>query len=244
MIGKNDRPVVEWKSPWRIEFERRTAEDKLKARLQKRHAPKPVFRAKAEPTKRIRINPETARFCACGKWIRQNNKTGLCIKCYDTKTLCPCGRRIHLDNEHRLCRFCYPKTHIPVCNVEGCDNVIDKRNRSGMCRTHYDSNRTAIVVESERVNCKAEGCIQKLNANNRCGLCKRHYNLQRRRLNQEEHSCVDCGKRIKSNTKWGRCKKCAIPYNSRAWTEKKRMKREEERARRGAETNNAVSASN
>lgn len=133
---KGDTRVDSWKSPWRIEFERRSAEDKGK------------FRYISAPQIKARQERNPARICdLCPKVLRSRNKSGRCNghaapKVEKVKTLCPgCDKPMRSSPKFRICGKCFTKyryllsqTILRLCDE--CPTKISKNNTTGKCRMH------------------------------------------------------------------------------------------------------------
>jgi len=66
------------------------------------------------------------KHCKCGNKIRKTSKTGKCLECYHN----------WIREQHAQ----LPKTAIKqlTCKEKSCNTVLDRRNRSGYCRKHYN----------------------------------------------------------------------------------------------------------
>lgn len=131
--------VPEWKSDWRKEFERRSAEDKRKPKLvtasqikvrQERPARKPVVRTKPNP----RIGEKRRR----AEW----KEKGLCRSCGRELVpgRCQCSKCLERT------RLYYAKRNgiemVPVSRDRACATCgasLHPRNSYGYCRKHFRS---------------------------------------------------------------------------------------------------------
>lgn len=205
---------VEWKSPWRIEQERRRQEETSKKKL-KSKAPRNLIRIEvaaekprppaasnikssraarcankvlSDVAKNAARRVEPKRFCSgCQRPIRRN-KTGKCQVCIYGRERCECGKTIykHVDNPLNKCMACYRQSLRRPCAQ--CDKL--------------------------------------LNASNKYGLCKEHYSKQRRTIHgSPRDKCASCEKPIRANTKYGKCRVCARTLHSQAWNEMRRQRK-------------------
>lgn len=155
----------EWKSPWRIEFERRSAEEAAARRANRHSRPRPKARCQ-QPKPKREYKPRAP-------------------KRPKMKTLCSCGRRVGKPDE-LYCSWC--RQH--PCAAAGrkcakCDAKIIRTNKSGLCRKHahgvYRKERE-IRKRGPRPVCKyqADGmrCTQRLYRDNQLGLCCFHSGRQ------------------------------------------------------------------
>lgn len=129
-----------WKSPWRLDQERRRAEERTAERPKVRVAP-PVVAPKPSPPKPPRAVKTVAApvWCpcadGCGRLVNPGNKTGRCYRCqpnrrprrYELKKRSPCalecGRMILTFNTVGVCRECRRTISIgKVCRILDAKN--------------------------------------------------------------------------------------------------------------------------
>jgi hypothetical protein len=152
-----------WKSDWRKDLERRMAEDKLK----------PIVKRPKIEVKRVQsMKKKPNRFyfkreCSvCAEPIRQDNKTGRCIK-------------------HKLER---PQPLEVAYACGACNKSIRKT-------TH--------------------------------GICKKCYIKYRRRIEQRNPRCAECGIVIRMSAKYGLCRKHCEPIYKKNEKLVRKMRRQE-----------------
>lgn len=139
-----------WKSPWRREFERRSAEEAERpARIV--HAPQ--IRARQVRVQSLKKKPNREYFkreCeVCGKKIRQTNKTGRCIhhkverpqskELTQSYSCGSCGKPIR-KTKYGVCKPCFIRfrrrilQNRPRCAE--CNTIIRSKTKYGLCRKH------------------------------------------------------------------------------------------------------------
>lgn len=126
-------PDVEWKSPWRLEQERRRAEELLAP--QYIPAPRP-----AAVQKRKRIYEPKKRCEGCNKEMRAGTKSSKCAKCLKRREKCPCGKTLYVKRSYEdLCFTCHEavvRALRPRCDEDGCQAVLQPNNQYSKCHKH------------------------------------------------------------------------------------------------------------
>lgn len=158
---------AEWKSPWRLDFERRSAEEAAIRRATRHLRPHPKPRCE-QPKPKRQHKPRAPRPPKM-------------------KTLCACGRCIG-KRDALACSWCRQHPCIVAklkCSVKDCTAKIICTNNTGLCRKHAQGNYRKlreIRKRGPRPTCKyqADGmrCTQKLYRDNTIGLCGFHSGRQ------------------------------------------------------------------
>lgn len=161
------KPEVEWKSPWRIDFERYLAE-----RPAKRIVSAPQIRARRERSsprcRNQRVTP--TKFCGgCGKGLKSNTASGFCQPCMRARARCACGRTIFKNNSLTQCKQCHVRDSRKKCPL--CPNVLNASNTYGLCKPHYAKYRRFIFQEQLSI---CADCPRLINRDNRFGRCVKH----------------------------------------------------------------------
>lgn len=162
-----DKP---WKSPWLLDFERRSAEDALKPKV----VAKPmtvlprIVKVKAAPKKREPAVPRvrTYKKCirGCGRDLGLMNRTGICRWCPKVDVKRPAWTRV----VRRPC-------------IAGCGKEINANNVTGLCKKCLSPYRMTLKL-GPRPKCKYPKCLELLIRSSRVGLCGWH-NPDRKRRN-------------------------------------------------------------
>jgi hypothetical protein len=144
-----------WKSQWRLDLERRMAEDaasrpalKRPAAAKRLAASRTVNRALGQRPARTR---EPVRLCAkgCGRRVRGAG-IEVCSRCRSgsdpkLRRECAnrCGGRINGNNRTGLCNGCYQKRRMllklgprPKCSFPRCMQLLQRKNPTGLCGWH------------------------------------------------------------------------------------------------------------
>lgn len=199
VVGRPDPP--EWKSAWRREFERRSAEEKA-ARLA---AAREAERSCDVARKRCEGPYVPVYRCAdgCGAGVR--HRGGRCHRCMRAEKarakrshlcLARCGAELY--GNQKLCSACRkvsPRARRTMHQREleatgerracshpsGCDVMLNRNNRSGLCKRHLNltqKRQRRLLAAGERPVCRyqADGmrCTQQLYRTTRNGLCQWH----------------------------------------------------------------------
>lgn len=161
------KPEVEWKSPWRIEQERRRAEEAGRRTLitatqiqTRQERPKQCRNQRVTPTK----------FCGgCGKGVKSNTESGFCQPCLRKRDKCACGRTIYKGNSLSQCKQCHIRDTRKKCPL--CPNMLNASNAYGLCKPHYAKYRR--FIHQDQLSICAD-CPRLINRDNKFGRCVKH----------------------------------------------------------------------
>lgn len=138
-----------WRSEWRKEFERRSAEESLKPRATVKAA-HTVERVKKNYSGRVRVYSRTC--ASCPKKIRTENLTG---RCWD--------HRLNLLKERPDAKTC----------GTGCGKTLNKNASYGLCKLCYIKYRR-LIHQDKRRQCAEPGCLNRLRIDCQWDKCRTH----------------------------------------------------------------------
>jgi hypothetical protein len=153
-----------FRSEWRLEQERRRAEEALKA---PRYAYAPQIVARQE---RIASTMPRKKCEGCNKDMRAGTKSAKCHNCTRDREKCECGKTIYAGNTTGKCMACFKRKK---CAVADCDKLLNANNEYGVCKPHYQRMRRSIH-QHPMVKCADPGCQSMVRPSNLFGKCRIH----------------------------------------------------------------------
>lgn len=156
-----DTRVDGWKSGWRIEQERRRAEEMQNRKF----VTAPQIKERQERCRPARVSRR--KVCAeCKKVMRSGTISDICFRCMRNREKCECGRTIYKGNSLTQCKQCHNRDNRKTCPL--CPKKLNMRNSHGLCRDHYAKYRRYIFQERLSV---CAGCPRLINRDNMFGRC-------------------------------------------------------------------------
>lgn len=138
-----------WKSDWRKEFERRSAEEK--------HKPAPMVAAPQIKARQRKAVPLAKRCECCKKIMRAGTASDLCQPCRRRREHCDCGKVLKRTWPHPICALCLKTAerevrtvHMRKCAEPGCDRILNRNNTLPKCLRHAAELRSAMNTERAR----------------------------------------------------------------------------------------------
>jgi len=154
-----------WKSQWRIDLEKRMAEDQHKAQLR-------IVTAKQIQVRQSRRPDMPSVICdGCGKSMRSSTKTKKCHDCTRIRDRCACGKVIIVGNATGQCKECFKQANRPKCAM--CDAKLNVGNKYGLCKPHYIKMRH-VIHQEPMVKCSDPSCNVLIRPTNMAGACRIH----------------------------------------------------------------------
>lgn len=150
LFVRGDLRTDGWKSAWRIDLERRMAEE----------ARNPVPKQKPK-TKRPIVKEDRAYhrvLCrVCSRPMRAGSKTNIHVRCARKREKCACGRTLKIDWPRPICGRCYRRAEREnelagrrICAEPGCGSILRPDSTSPHCRKHSTEWRRAKLAEYQR----------------------------------------------------------------------------------------------
>lgn len=162
------KPEITWKSPWRLEQERRRAEE-MGSRIFVT-APSTV---KTQPLSRY-IARSPAQFCSsCGKGMRKGCKRAQCNNCFTERPRCACGKTIYKGGSLAECKECFHRSQRVKCPI--CPRFLNARNSYGLCKPHYQKYRRFIQQDQLSICLDCPRLINRDNKFKRCVKCSHNF---------------------------------------------------------------------
>lgn len=139
-----------WKSEWRLEQERRRAEEMQERKFVT--AAQIKVRQERKERKPSSTPSRVCEFDGCSTKIRRFNKTARCI-------------------HHCLPRPKATPRPVALCPYTGCGNKLRSSNRNGVCWEHYFMFRR-LIHQDPMAMCKT--CGKRVRRETKFGLCRIH----------------------------------------------------------------------
>jgi|SRR6185312_2239634 len=143
------------KTPWRLDFERRNAEEAQK--------PREIVTHPQIEKRRMRSKDGVSRACSgppctvCGRPTREGTVKGMHERCARKREHCPCGTVLKVTNPYPTCGKCRAKearlkslVGKRICTEPGCGRILNKNNTLPKCLRHAAELRSAMNTERKR----------------------------------------------------------------------------------------------